>query len=310
MEQQATQTRKQPFYFHVITVIDAIRVILLVLFNVIAAHYVWSLWVFFPLQLSEYFPTIEYQLRQTVVFAILAIPCITVTLLLIKSVEHLKKQWLVQVILYGCWAVFLIILMLQIDPDGFGMAFVISYIIAAGILFGTQLAVLAIREWLRRVIAKRILVRILGYALLCISIVSLLSVLVALPSYSDFAREANRIFQNPDEYQSFVCRARDEKENVVVYKEITKEECARLLSTIEVNTVYEKNSELNNYVYNTHGKVGLILKFSDDPDDQMYIGWYPDRDVISVTYKDCRYYTNDSAFEEMIAQIPAFIEIE
>ncbi len=312
MEQQTDKTRKLPCRFKLISILDTIRIILLVLFTAIFAHYVWTVWMFFPSNLRDYFPTIGFTLRDVVVFALLAIPSVAVILLLVKSLDHLKKSWLIQVILYGCWAILVFALLMRTESGSFAMAFVLSYVFAACILFVVQLLVLNIREIIRKKIANRTRERILGYGLLGTSVLALLLVFVILPTYSDLGREVNEILQNPDEYRVSYYYDRFREKQLV----LTEEELEELISSVQVNTDYDVNQEIDKEESTFDPDVIIVLQDETRDDTEIRLTWNSDTNRIGVyvrygtVYSGSQYYADGSTFASIITQIPSYVEKE
>ncbi len=199
----------------------------------------------------------------------------------------------IQLIIYGIIAFLYVTLMIFTDSDGLGFAMLLLVAVAFFIIFALQLAILGIREWVRKKIGDRKKERILGCGLLGASILALLLIFLILPSHRQVDKALNEVLQNPgalhlvDNYL--------ENETVAA---IPEEAWGELLTTIEADTPIKE--ELRAF----HGgmRFAVAIYTAEQPDREIRILWYDRDDCVEILYKGAWYYADDSAFEAKIAE--------
>lgn len=293
MKEKFTKVPKLPFKFDDLSKADTIRIVLLTIFTLSYAVVAFDWFYFGSLTIGEYFPTIGYRLCDFVILLQLAIPYVTVVFLLVRSFEHWIGGLRIQLIIYGIIAFLFVTLMIFTDSDGFGFAMLLSVAIAFFVIFALQLAILGIREWVRKKIGDRKKEPILGCGLLGVSILALLLIFLIMPSHRQVGKELNEVLQNPGDLHSV--------DNYLEYETVAaipEEVWSELLTTIEVDTPIKEEYP----VFYGGMRFAVAICTAVHPDREIRILWYDRDDCVEILYRGAWYYADDSAFEAKIAE--------
>lgn len=293
MKQKFTKVPKLTFRIDSISAADTLRIVLLTLFMPIYAAIAFNWFYFGSLTITEFFPTIGYKLCYCVIILQLAIPFVTVVLLLVTSFGHWLNGLRIQLIIYGIIAFLYVTLMIFTDSDGFGFAFLLLIAIAFFIIFAVQLAILGIREVIRKKLGDRRKERILGCSLLGASILAILLIFLFLPSHRQVGKELNEVLENSGELH--LVDNYLESDTVAA---IPEEAWSDLLTTIEVDTPMKHTSR----VFYGDMRFAVAIYTAEQPDREIRILWWDRDDCIKILYRGAWYYADDSDFEAMLAE--------
>lgn len=293
MKEKFTKVPKLPFKFDTQSKADTVRIVLLTLFTLSYAAVAFNWFYFGSLTIGEYFPTIGYRLCDFVILLQLALPYVTVIFLLVRSFEHWMGGLRIQLIIYGIIAFLYVTLMIFTDSDGLGFAMLLCVAIAFFVILALQLAILGIREALRKKIGDRKKERILGGGLLGASILVLLLIFLILPSHRQVGKELNEVLENPGELHMV--------DNYLEYETVAaipEEAWSDLLTTIEADTPVKEESR----VFHGGMKFAVAVSTAEQPDRKIRILWWDRDDCVEILYRGAWYYADDSAFEAKIAE--------
>lgn len=273
-------------------IFDTLRIVLLIVFTLVYTAVVVTKWFDLSSSLTKFFPTISYRTSRFLSATILAVIATVATFLIVRSFEHYKRGLRLQVPVYLCALLPLVVLVVN-DSDGWGWVALLMIGIPFAALLVVQAVVLWVREAIRKKIGDRKKERILGCSLLGAFLLILLILPLILPSYINIGWEVKRILEEPGELLS--ADNYMDMENVAALPEQAWE---ALLPTLEVDL---SDSDKDHEEWG-NPELAVSLRAENAPDGEIVLLWWKQAECVHVLYRDMFYYADDSAFEAKLAE--------